>query len=428
MTRTFLHLAVIFAVAAGPLVAQAQAAGDHAPADTHGGAPEAAAEKKSDAAAAEGEEQAEQKPQLWDETPAVEPERQPYILIRGMRAVQDSIAAGSVEAHEQQRKLLRDLGQQMRALPMDVWDDVRNVRAAIYFVLSGGDPAVLKLIIGREQVPAVERRLLKSALAYGEGRVADTLAIMQKMRARDLDPSLGGMVALIQGTLTAKTDAARAIELFDEARLLAPGTLMEEAALRQQIILVARDGDVDKFDLLASQYSRRFPNSLFARNFRQQFFAGVARQNFKRASEWISRTETELNKVPVKERAGLYLAIAEEALKAGNVGIAQFAASKAHELAGAATRAAQRAALYQAAAMVTGPDFEKGLAVLEKIDVPKLSLSDRQIYNSALEVAKTVGRWPDAPQQEPDGAPPESVKRAQAMVHEVDSLLGGSLQ
>ena len=102
----------------------------------------------------------------------------------------------------------------MRALPVGVWDDVRNVRSAIFFVLSGGDPAVLKLVIGRERTPHIERRLLKGALAYGEGRLIDALALMQKMEARKLDPSLAGMVALIQGTLTAKKDGQNALVYF----------------------------------------------------------------------------------------------------------------------------------------------------------------------------------------------------------------------
>ncbi|WP_439542325.1 hypothetical protein [Hyphomicrobium sp.] len=364
---------------------------------------------------------------IWSEVPAVELEKQPYILVRALRSIQDVIASGSVEAHEQQRRLLRDLSQQMRALPTGVWDDVRNVRSAIFFVLSGGDPAVLKLVIGRERTPHIERRLLKGALAYGEGRLIDSLALIQKMDARTLDASLAGMVALIQGTLTAKKDAQKALVYFNEARLLAPGTLVEESALRQQIMILARDGEVEKFDLLASQYSRRFPRSLFARNFRQQFFAGVARQSFKRASEWISRTETELMKVPVSERAGLYLAIAEEALKGGNIGMAQFAAGKARELSSAGSRTLQRATLYEGAAMVATADFEKGVALLDAIDVPKLGMSDREVLASARSVAKAVGRWPE-PGKAPEEPPTEGVGRAETLLSQVDSLLEGASQ
>jgi chemotaxis protein MotC len=302
---------------------------------------------------------------------------------------------------------------------------VRNVRAAIFFVLSGGNPVVLKPVLERPRTPHIERRALRGALAYGEGRVVDALGLLSKLEARKLDPLLGGIVALIQGTLASRKEPTKAIAFFDEARLLSPGTLIEEAALRQQILLLAREGELERFDLLAAQYSRRFPNSLFARSFRRQFFAGVARQNFKRASEWISRTETELMKVPAAERVGLYLAIAEEATKGGNLDIARFAAGKARELSRADSRSFQRAALFEGAALAATPDFGQGIDMLNKVDPTQLGISDREIRDSALAIAGAVGRWPAPPEklEEPE---PEAVTRAQALLAKVDSLLGGS--
>lgn len=364
---------------------------------------------------------------LWPEAPAVEADKQPYRLIRSLRAVQDEIAAGNVAAHERQRQVMRDLGVRMTALPVAVWDDVRNVRAAIFFVLSGGNPAVLKAVMTRPRTPYIERRALRGALAYGEGRTLDALGMLQRLDARRLDPLLGGIVALIQGTLITKKDPKKAIQFFDEARLLSPGTLIEEAALRQQILLLAREGELDRFDLLAAQYSRRFPSSLFARSFRRQFFAGVARQDFKRASEWISRTETELMKVAPAERVGLYLAIAEEATKGGNIDIARFAAGKARELSHADSRSLQRAKLFEGAAMAATSDFEQGLALLNEVDPAKVGASDIEIRNAALTVAAAVGRLPPVPEALED-AEPEAVGRAQVLLTRIDSLLGGETQ
>ncbi len=54
-------------------------------------------------------------------------------------------------------------------------------------------------------------------------------------------------------------------------------------------------------------------------------------------SDWISRTETELQKMPEEERLGMYLAIAEEATKGGHFEIAKFASDNALKLAVAGT-------------------------------------------------------------------------------------------
>jgi chemotaxis protein MotC len=400
--------------------------GEHAePKEEHG-----AAKEEGDANKGEAEEASEAEPPpppLWPETPAVELSKQPYVLLRSLRAVQDKVAVGDLAAHEEQRRLLQTYGEDMRSLPVGVWDDVRNVRAAIFFVLSGGNPAVIKTVLGRPRTPFIERRLLKGALAYGEGRLVDALSMVHKIDARKLDPLLAGMVALIQGTLVSKKDGVKAVSYFDDARLLAPGTLIEESALRQQILLVAREGELERFDTLTDQYSRRFPNSLFARNFRRQFFGGVARQNFKRGNEWLTRTEAELLKVPASERVGLYLSIAEEATKAGNIGIARFAAEKAREMSAIGSSSMQRAKLFEGASLVATEDFEKGVNLLGEIDTARLRTSDREVYDAAMTVARSVGKWPEATHAV-DDAPLESLGRAQTLLSKVDSLLGGAPQ
>lgn len=390
--------------------------------------PEAAEDASAEAAAGEAAGEAPLSP-LWPETPAVETARQPYVLIRSLRALQDEIASGSVTAHRAQRPRMEEIREQLRDLPVAVWDDVRNVRAVIYFVLSGGDPSILKIVIGQQKsIPLVERRLLKGALAYGEGRMVDALSQLHKIDARSIDALLSGIVALIQATLIAKKDPIKALSYFDEARLFAPGTLVEEAALRQQILILARDGQLERFDLLSGQYTRRFPNSIFARNFRRQFFAGVARQSFKGAEDWISRTETELEKMPVSERPSLYLAIADEALKVGNLHIARFAAEKARVLSAPGSRTLERAKVFEGAALAVSEEFAQGLELLSGVDIAKITVTDRQIRESAMAVATNVGKWPAEGPEPADLPPLESIGRAEAMLAQVDSLLGGSSQ
>lgn len=423
MMRSAARLLIALAsLALGPVSALA--------ADGHGGGHAKHEDAHAPAAdqtteAAEGEAAPPPVP-LWPETPAVDKDRQPYVVIRALRAVQDEIAAGNAAAQQQQRKRLQQVTEHLRDLPVAVWDDVRNLRAAIYLVLSGGDPAILKVVMGREKSPHLERRLVRGALAYGEGRMVDALSLLVKVDARKVDPMLAGIVSLIQGTLVAKKDPLKALRYFDDARLLSPGTLVEEAALRQQILTLARDGQIERYDLLADQYSRRFAKSIFARTFRRQFLAGVARRSFKGGAEWGPRTETELAKAPPSERPGLYLAIADEALKVGNVDIARHAGGKARELAPAGSRTQERAKVFEGAALAVSPDFEKGLQLLAEVDVAKVTATDRQIREAAIEVARNVGRWPGLGPK-PDELPAlGSVDRAQAMLRDIDTLLGGA--
>jgi chemotaxis protein MotC len=376
---------------------------------------------------AKSEEAGEKAPPVLPELTPEEAAKQPFGLVRTLQSVQDQVALGSASAHEIQKRYLAELNAEMRQVPGEVWDDPRNARAAVIFVLSGGDPRLANDLLSRTPLPPVDDRLLKAALAFGEGRTQDAAQFFEEIDVRGLEPGLAGLVALIHGTLIVKKEPKMAIELFDEARLIAPGTLIEESALRQEVLLLAREGDFERFDKLASQYSRRFGKSIYARNFRRQFFAGVARQDFKGTSEWISRTEAELMKLPQAERGGAYLSIAEEATLAGNVAIASFAAGKAAALAAEGSAERERARLYEGAARLVTDDHESGLKSLNSIAKQKLRSADREILEAALSLAGQLRKWPTAPEQSAEPIP-AGVTRAQDLMSQVDTFLAGGAQ
>lgn len=353
--------------------------------------------------------------------------KQPYELVRTLQGIQDQVTRGSAAASEFQKGFLVKLNEELHQMPGDVWDDPRNARAAVIFVLSGGHPRLMKDLLGRSSALPIDEKLVKAALAYGEAEVADATELLADIDHRQLEPGLAGLVALIKGTLLSRTDAKKAIALFDDARILSQGTLIEESALRQEILLVAGEGDLTRFDRLSSQYSRRFGNSVYAANFRRQFFAGVARQDFAGTSEWIARTEAELEKVAPSERAEAYLSIANEAALAGNVEIARYAAGHAAELFRKGSADHERAKLYEGAVLIITDDHDKGEEALRSIAAEKLRETDRELLNAALSVSREVSRWPEAPaaSQEPM---PTSVVKAESALANLEGILAGSSQ
>ena len=156
------------------------------------------------------------------------------------------------------------------------WKDPRNARAAVVFVLSGGSARVLQKLMRSGASADINEKLIKGALAYGEGRHDEAAELLAGIDARALDPGMAGHVAYVQGELAARKEPAKALVHLDEARLLSPGTIVEEAALRRQIALLAAAGSADRYEALATQYLRRFPNSVYAGGFRQQFALAIA--------------------------------------------------------------------------------------------------------------------------------------------------------
>ena len=95
---------------------------------------------------------------------------EPFELVRSLQSLQDQVARGNTRAHAAQRELLGRIAEQFDALSPERWKDPRNVRAAVVFVLSGGSARVLQKLLGSAAGEGIDEKLIKGALAYGEGR------------------------------------------------------------------------------------------------------------------------------------------------------------------------------------------------------------------------------------------------------------------
>ena len=148
------------------------------------------------------------------------------------------------------------------------WKDPKNARAAVVFVLSGGNARVLqKLIAQRGMVRTSAKSCSRAPWPTARGGTKRPRSCWQASRRARSIPAWQGIVAYVQGELAAKKEPAKALAYLDDARLLSPGTIIEEAALRRQIALLAAAGKADRYELLATQYLRRFSKLGLRRRF-----------------------------------------------------------------------------------------------------------------------------------------------------------------
>lgn len=337
----------------------------------------------------------------------VSPRGLPVELVRTLQLLQDRIARGSTQAHLAQRQLLAHIEQRLVALEPETWTNPENVRAAVAFALGGGGPAVLRRMRETAKLPDDDSALVRGALAYLEGRERDARALLGRFDPRTQPPSLAGQLALTQAAVTVREAPRKAIELLDLARLLAPGTLVEEGALRREIFIHAQGGDAKRFEALSIQYLRRFRRSVYAGNFRQRFATALTRLDFDSDRARVERLERMLDEIEPAERRDLYLLVARAGLDQGRRDTATFAAERALSLSAPDSGAAARARLYRAAALiVVDGRYEEGLEGLRAIDRAGLDESDRVLLDAALSTAVQIrGGAPPAPAS-PPAAPP----------------------
>ncbi|WP_431204950.1 chemotaxis protein [Bradyrhizobium betae] len=330
---------------------------------------------------------------------------EPHELVRTLQAVQDGIANGDMAAHSGHVALIRQIGEKFLAADASVWSNAQNGQAVVIYLLSGGGPQLVRKL----PKPNVDERLFNGALAYVEGRQDEARELLRDVKPRTLPSGLGGQVALVQGALFARSEATLAIERLDDARLLLPGTLVEEAALRREILLVGQAEDFDKFEFLTLAYIRHYRNSVYAGDFWQRFSSGLTQSSLALDERRFARIVTLLEQIDRASRLKLYFAIARSAMLRGRLAVTERAGERALALSADASADRERAHFFRGVARVLTDEYDGGLAELKALDRSKLPERDIPLLNATvqlmLDVRKPFAGGPAATADEPPVTP-----------------------
>ena len=314
----------------------------------------------------------------------------PYEMMRALSVLQDQVAAGNAIAQVGQVKMIERMAERFATIEPTVWKDRRNARALILYLFAGGNAAAIDGIIDKDDIAKGYEVLFVGAVAYALGDDAKARASLLPIDARNLPSGLGGHLALVQATLVANQDKPRALQLLDLARLLEPGTLVEEAALRKQMFLIGAEGDLDKFSLLARRYERGFGKSVYAENYRQLRIKMATEIGKADTAEGSAKLERFLASVEPRERQAIYLAVARSAVLEGRPITGGFAGAAAARLSDKPDAEQARGNVYFGASTIAGSDYERGLKALQSVDPARLTSRDAALRASALEVAGMI--------------------------------------
>ena len=354
---------------------------------------------------------------FWSFAHADSPE--PFQLVRALHELQTGIVQGKPRARDDQPSVLADIGKQFMLAEPDVWSQPRNARAVMIWSLSGGSPLILRRVLVRGRWPEEEAQIGRGILAFIEGRAQQARDILLAIDPRKMDPALGGQIALVQAALLLTEDRERAIAALAIARLLAPGTLVEETALRRQISLVGETTDVAAFAALSRQYSRRFANSLYAEDFRQAFASVFTRIGVLVGGEHMPILRPVLMGFDPDERCRLAILIARASLIEGAWSSAQAFSEIVMMSPNPKSCDGPRSRLYRSAAGLALGVNEPDRLALTYLDPSRLNLEDQVIRKASLQYSQIVETWPEAQAKEGEVLPGDETLAAAARLLEM---------
>jgi chemotaxis protein MotC len=340
---------------------------------------------------------------------------QPYQLVRSLQLVQDRIASGDHAALPMQAKLLEMADTRLRAAGADDFSDPKNFRALLVYGMSGGNPVTVAAAVSRAKADPQDQAIAKGIVDYLNGRPAAAIEALKPIDPMTLPADLGAFLALVKGSLLATEDPAAALALLDAARLLSPGTLVEEAALRRSVGIAATQGDAARFVLASTQYVEDYLYSPYASQFADAFVSGVITLHMAISQDKLADITAMMD--PEREKV-IYLRIARRAAIDGLADLSAFASARAEQgRNGIGNQDDPRAQLYSSLSTVTSGTIDEVRAKLGKIDRSQLSQNDRDLLDAAQAVAGEVMAPPaplPAEKPAPAAAKPEPVKTAAA--------------
>ena len=327
--------------------------------------------------------------------PALAEPDTPARLLRELQSAQTDVALGRSKDISQQTRLLADLKTRLPQFASETWQDPRNARALASYLLNGGSADVVKTILGGSQLTIAERPLIDAALAWSERREDDARKLFSTFDPRSVPSDVAGQVALVEASLSVANDRPKAIALLDLARLLMPGTLVEEAALRRRLFLADDNDPPTRVSDLVRRYRERFPDSMYRDNFEQRVRDTII-------GMWMNASETAratLLPVIADMRQGkafdIWIAIARSALIAGRLDITKDAAARALVEPSVPAGLRRQAILYLAIADAIRGDAG---SALDAVSVSDLSGDDRGFQIAATTIVANI--------RKPIGPPP----------------------
>lgn len=317
----------------------------------------------------------------------------PAKILRSLQFVQDSVVMGDHSARDMQKFLLSAFDTTLRTSDMSVFSDTKNADAALIYIMSGGNPATLNYLVAKDVQGYFDSRVVNVLQKYLSGRGGLVDKVVSDLIPEYRNNRLGPYLMLIAGNIAYTKDPAAALPFFDDARLSAPGTIIEEAALRRSIMATMQLKQPEKGMVYARKYAVRFLHSPYASQF-ADLFVSLAIDSFGPVT---TKDIGEIAELMDAERAQeIYLRIARQASLQGKMELAQFAAEKANGIAedtGDTTRE-PLSKLYSGLSDISGQDVLAAQEKLASIPESELSPRDLALRNAAKTIAEQIMQPP----------------------------------
>lgn len=234
-------------------------------------------------------------------------ELQPYQLIRSVILEKEKILNGNGMSVNEFNKYMGLVGRTILDHKFGDSHDRRNIQYISLFIIMGGDVRLPSTTIQKLQLADVEIKILQSAILFNRGEFERARRILGEIDVNNIDRILAGAISLLRASVEIDRDDKVVNRFYDLARLFAPGTQFDEAALRGQILFNIRKNQTGNIRPLLRLYNSRFKQSPFADSFRKKAMTELLKLNDINSEVFFELTNSLSDRLPKRARIGFIL-------------------------------------------------------------------------------------------------------------------------
>lgn len=346
----------------------------------------------------------------------------------------DAALSGGPKAIAERQELSRRIAAEFASEPLTTWESPGNAAELMRFVLFGGSSEILKKALEAGSFPQPFARTAMGIVAFSERRLDVAREYLIESPGAVLPDQVEDPLALIKGTLLSASDADKAIAYFRRTELAAPGTALEEAAMRQHVMTLIRHGRVSTALDKLKVYVRRFPNSIYWRQFRTVAAKTLARSTGFDAADFSRLNGESFSAVSLRKLREFALEVCKQLVMVGSLESALLVIDSAMGKLDQSSDLRRSAELYRnlAAAIVADPRAaERGLRALDIKGFPE---DEQSLVNAGIAMALNVQKgYRNPTPASSDGPaiprhPPVDVQRVQPLPDQLNERAKGAME
>lgn len=310
--------------------------------------------------------------------------------IREFRQLGDRFLEGDEPAYARRQQLTRTLGSELSNTKNPVWSNKRELEALFQFVLFGGGSGPLRAALLHEEFPEEWRAFAEGLIAYSDRQLDLARDRLSEFDIARLPASIKAPFMLVKGTLISAKEPASALILFKMVRVMEPGTALEEAALRQEILVLLGKEQLSEALTALTVYLRRFPRTVYWPQFVNVAARAATQLNGEQSKEFIDAIAKIPNSIGAERYREFMLEVVRIHMTMGDFGRARKLAEEIVKVSEANSQAWHRAELYNLTSSVVGDEPEKARERLLALDIDAYSQGERDLVQAALKIADQV--------------------------------------